>query len=237
MDKIIKQEIEQIIKDNNNKITKYKTMFNDGNNDGDVIIVCKDKEIKVHSEVLHKTSEYYRICEETFEFDIDKKLYFDEFDSYIVITCLQILYNSESNNIYFLRNWQCMCLFFVFIELLLLDTILHDKLEEMYDTYISYIKKGIYLDGKKCNDSFWIEILSYCNIDNKYLNRLGYTLIRTNFTQIRKSYSKHHNNLLENSNKKCNCGSGKINCIFNPDLVSQHIIDKMQSAILKYLAQ
>lgn len=251
MDRVLQQQIDKFIKENNDKITKYKTMFNMGNNDGDVIIICQDENIRVHSEVLESTSEYYRICKEIF--DTDKIIYLRQFSSKVVKCLMIILYNSTDPVMYF-EEWYLMCSFFELTEILLLDEILDEVLDEMYDDYLYHMKKGENVSGKKYANLFWIEILIYMNdAYNKYFNKLRTEIINMNLLNIKKSYGKHHKNILQNYDDMCNCFNGKIihrddenkgficyekiNCIFDPYIIPKDTIKQMELMVFDSLAQ
>lgn len=162
-----------LIKQATDEINKYKTMFNNGDNDGDVIIVCEnDIEIKAHSEVLEKTSEYFRGVKLTFE--TEKKLYLLEYNDTIVKSVINMLYYSKYNELYFCE-WENMCIFFELIEILLLDPILNETIDSIYNDYIICIRNDKDIIGNERSlESFYFDIIDYVSsIDSKYFVRFN----------------------------------------------------------------
>lgn len=75
-----------------------KTLFNDGNNNGDIMIICEDNiKIKCHSFVLEHETEYWKTLKDFTSKQIvaDKPEFKLVYDSKIIIAAINRLYNSD----------------------------------------------------------------------------------------------------------------------------------------------
>lgn len=237
MDKIIQQEIDKLIEKRKAEIESYKTMFNEGNNNGDITIVCKDKEVKVHSEVLRKHSEYYRNCEQTF--DSEKKLCFNEYNNNMICPFISILYESTYDKVYYSASQTDFFDFFEFADILLLDSIMDERMKEICNIYITNMKRGIYVNHKPLPDLYWFHLLSGMNYTNKYFKIFVDELINIYIQDIAKSYITHYITHKDNKSKnnKYMCGNSEYNCVFDKEKVSLDIMRLMKKAACKYILE
>lgn len=242
MDRFIEHHIEEL----EDLLEQYEQMFNDGNNDGDIIIVCEDGEIKVHSYILKTFSKYYKKLIQKKSIGSVKKIDLP-YDSGVVCAVISIMYNTKYKNIYF-DEYDGMCDFFEIVDFLMLDSIFDDKLNEIYKKYLKSIKKGYFVCdvNDKRPISSWIDILIYINNkNNKYFNQLRNDILSFKTENIVSSYINHEINILESN--ECHCmhistfpfvryspkPDEKINCIFDANIIPENIIKILRLKALK----
>lgn len=129
-----------------------RTLYNNGQNSGDVILRIKDQDIKCHSFVLETTSEYFRSCIKTDDFNgiIELDLSFD-----IVSIIVNFLYSEKIIDKDLAAN-EIIRLFTAIGDLHCMDSIIILKKH--------YAKKF----PKLLNEDNWHILLEYVFNTNKY---------------------------------------------------------------------
>lgn len=228
MNIIIQKRTDKLIKENNDLIAKYKSLFNGGENDGDVTIICKNGEVlHAHSEVLEATSEYYNNIKSTFYGE--KSLSFENYCAVSVKALLNLLYNETYSDVYH-DSSEIICHFFELSELLLLMSKLDKRIQQICNDYIKWINRKVLICINRYNFSSGISLLKMMGtLDNKYFNQLRTEILKTGIAEIAKMYLVHNSNILNNS-LECKCNG--TNCAF----IDNYLYKEMQLKAIEYLA-
>lgn len=229
MNFVLETRLEQITKEHRDLINKYKTMFNNGDNDGDLYIVCKTKEtFRMHSEVLEATSEYYNNIKHTFNPNSEKKLYFEQFNIICLQLIINILYNDKYNSVY-TTNAEILCQFFELSELLLLKPEIDKKIQLICNNYENWFTKKQNISKVQYTLPHGIKIIkTMSNTDNKYFNQLRDKIIEVDIKELAKIYLKHNENIFS-EDYECDCFENS--CIFMNNPIHRDIKLK----VIKYL--
>jgi hypothetical protein len=165
--------------------TYLSNLFNNGQNNGNVTVICKDGDFKAHSWVLKKCSNYYS------DISHSSIIYLKSFNMTVVTSLFKILYynNYFTNNIYneLKSDISNIFEFFNLVDMILIKEDI--DISEICDHIINNFKWTI-------NNNNFINILNLCvNVDNKHINNLRDYIINNfsenNINKIVKNYLKN----------------------------------------------
>lgn len=162
-----------------------KNMFNDGVNDGDLEIITRDGQIRMHSFVLISCSEYYKnyvndlteqkLIGEQSKLDLTNYK-FANMETLKTVLC--VLY--DSNDIKYPSSWRSVTKLYNLIEFLLINDKIICRFEKILDKFTDELNTRndlhtlhFYDENKQIKLCEWLNILIILgDSDNKYLNKL-----------------------------------------------------------------
>lgn len=206
MNQIITQkyekQIEQLKRVRDNEITKY-TLEN-GKQYGDLILVCKDGEVKVFSEVLQEFSDYYKNQSIFQNSDEGKTLELSYYKVEIVECVVQSLY-SKTYNKNTLNTWGNIFDFFCAADFLLLT----DYARDIFISIALSIKSDFVWE---MNWRRYYELIPYTDFivltDNEYIKFMIRSFIIEYKDIINRELASHE------KYKNCSCYTQKQSCIY-----------------------